>query len=191
LAAILFSNYLYAAEAQKPRIVEVFPLDYPADAKKLGHQGTVVVEVKILTNDTISTPVIKKSSRSPILDQAAITTIQQTKFAHGTDNDGNPIDTTVAIPVDFRKDSSADLNEKYCDDFVVDYQWFIQTFPELKPSNMTVYKLTLGLLVMQKNSTDEKLKLAKDYDKTFQKTYTDCESNRLLKFMPTLLGNLK
>jgi hypothetical protein len=60
LAAILFSNYLYAAEAQKPRIVEVFPLDYPADAKKLGHQGTVVVEVKILTNDTISTPVIKK-----------------------------------------------------------------------------------------------------------------------------------
>lgn len=188
---LLLSGYIQAEELQKPRIIETRPVAYPADAKKAGHQGTVVVEVKILANDTIATPVVKTSSRSPILDQAAIATVQQTKFAHGTDSDGNPADTTIAIPVKFRKDSSVDLNEKLCDDFVVDYQWFAQTYPELKPQKMTIYSLTLGLLVMQKNNIDEKLTLAKNYDKAFLKTYADCETNLTSKFMPTLLGNIK
>lgn len=187
---MLSSGLTHATEIQKPRMVESKPLEYPEDAKKLGHQGTVVVQFTVLSNDTISTPTIKTSSRSSILDQAAISFVQQIKFAHGTDDQGNATDTAVALPVSFRKDASSDLSEKTCADFVIDYQWFTQTFPEQSVKDMTVYQLTLGLLVLQKSTTDEKLKLARNFGMSFQKTYSDCDSNRDLKFMQTLLGNL-
>jgi TonB family protein len=191
LLALLLSAHACAAEPQKPKMVDSKPLEYPEDAKRSGHQGTVVVEVTILANDTISAPVVKISSRSAILDQAAVLFIQRAKYTHGTDEQGNAIDIAVAIPVNFRKDSSADLKEKTCDDFVVDYQWFTKTFPELNVGEMTIYKLTLGLMVLQKTSTDEKLRLARNFGIAFQKTYADCGANRAGKFLPTLLGNIQ
>ncbi|MGX8883493.1 energy transducer TonB [Methylovorus sp. SPW-M1] len=191
LLILLNATQSYAAEIKKPEMVESPPFIYPVEAYQAGHQGLVLVEVRILANDTIETPTIKKSSRSEILDKAAITLVEQSKFLHGSDKDGKPADLVVVVPVEFNKDSSANLNIKTCADYVADYQWFTQTFPESKLSDMRLYKLTLGLLTVRMANVDDLLRLSKSYTRIYQKTYADCYDNRDQMFMTTLKDNMK
>lgn len=191
LLVVLHATQAQSAEIKRPQMVESPPFSYPVEAYQAGHQGQVLVEVRVLENDTIDTPVIKKSSRSEILDNAAITLVQQSKFLHGSDVDGKPADMVVIVPVDFSKDSSANLNAKTCADYVADYQWFTQTFPESKLSEMRLYKLTLGLFTMRMSNVDDILRLGKSYTRIYQKTYGDCFDNRDHMFMNTLKDNMK
>ncbi len=84
---------------QPPQVIGVISPDYPIKARTLGIQGVVVLSVEIDQSGKISNVTVKKSI--PSLDQAAIDAVNRVKFKPAL-LDGNAVDATVMIPVEFR-----------------------------------------------------------------------------------------
>ncbi len=76
---------------------------YPDFARKAGVQGTVILEVEVYRDGSVRNIVVKKSIQAGPggLDEAAITAVRAVRFQPGKSG-GNPVDTKVILPVEFK-----------------------------------------------------------------------------------------
>jgi protein TonB len=73
---------------------------YPIMARKRGHQGTLVLQVEVLSDGTVGRIKLKKSSGYLSLDNSTIEAVKKWKFIPG--RRGNiPITMWVNVPVRF------------------------------------------------------------------------------------------
>ena len=82
---------------------------YPDEAKKEGIQGKVFIQATVdASGEIVDIKVIK--SASPLLDEAALSAIKNTKFKPATKN-GKPVKAEVTIPVMFKLDNCENKKE--------------------------------------------------------------------------------
>ncbi len=76
---------------------------YPDFAKRAGVQGTVMLEVDVYKDGTVGNIKVLRSVQGGPggLDEAAINAVRNIRFQPGKSS-GNPVDTTVNIPVEFK-----------------------------------------------------------------------------------------
>lgn len=74
--------------------------EYPRLAREAGWEGTVVLLVEVMPDGRAGTVALHKSSGHPVLDEAAVTAVQEWRFLPA--KDGNfPIMSVVQLPVRF------------------------------------------------------------------------------------------
>jgi len=77
------------------------PPDYPRIARLRGYQGTVILNVLVQKDGTVSQIKINKSSGYWMLDQAALLAVKDWMFKPGT-SDAGPVDMWVIQPIRFQ-----------------------------------------------------------------------------------------
>jgi len=78
----------------------VMPL-YPAQARRRGLDGEVVLRVIIARDGRVEKDIVVAQS-SPMFDQPAIEALRQWRFEPGRDRDGRPVRVMVEVPILFR-----------------------------------------------------------------------------------------
>jgi protein TonB len=76
------------------------PIEYPRLARRLGEQGTVLLDVHVGADGLPRQIVLKASSGSPRLDQAARETVQRWKFVPARQG-GRAVDSWLTVPIRF------------------------------------------------------------------------------------------
>ena len=85
----------------RPRYEENPKPVYPAEARKKGYQGEVILKAEILSNGRVGQVELKKSSGHEILDRSALAAVKQWKFIPAKEG-GDAIPVWVNIPVTFQ-----------------------------------------------------------------------------------------
>ena len=75
--------------------------DYPAAALRAREEGTVLLRVEVDAEGSPTSVDVESSSRSRELDRAARDAVRQWTFSPAVEN-GQPVASTVTVPVDFR-----------------------------------------------------------------------------------------
>jgi periplasmic protein TonB len=78
---------------------------YPSMARKMGHEGVVLLAAEILSDGCVGQLVVKKSSGHPTLDQSALDAVKRWKFAPARWM-GKAVSAWVDVPVKFRLSES-------------------------------------------------------------------------------------
>jgi protein TonB len=78
---------------------------YPSLARKMGHEGVVLLAAEILTDGHVGQLLVKKSSGFPTLDQSALDAVRRWKFIPAKWL-GNAVSAWVDVPVKFRLNES-------------------------------------------------------------------------------------
>jgi periplasmic protein TonB len=81
-----------------------FPV-YPSIARKMGHEGIVLLAAEILSDGRVGHLVVKKSSGFPTLDQSALDAVRRWKFIPAKWM-GKAVSAWVDVPVKFRLSES-------------------------------------------------------------------------------------
>lgn len=81
---------------------KVLPI-YPAEARRKGIEGVVMLEMTIDQKGEIVGPIEVRQSL-PLLDQAAIDALKQWRFAPALDRDGHPVRVILDVPMQFELD---------------------------------------------------------------------------------------
>lgn len=74
---------------------------YPLQAKKRGHEGTVILEVLVTKEGNAGKVSVFRSSRNTLLDEAAVSSVKKWRFEPGRRGDMK-VDMTVKIPIRFQ-----------------------------------------------------------------------------------------
>ena len=75
--------------------------DYPAFARRLGHEGRVVIRIQVLSSGAVAAASIERSSGFAVLDEAALATIKRWRF-RPAQRAGQPVDATLNVPITFK-----------------------------------------------------------------------------------------
>jgi len=89
-------QYPYVEEL--PQAVLKVPAAYPAEARKAGIQGTVMVQALVMEDGTVLDTKILKGI--PLLDDAALDCVRQWRFKPALAK-GKPVPVWVAVPIKF------------------------------------------------------------------------------------------
>lgn len=76
-------------------------VSYPAQARRDGIQGTVVLRVRVLASGLPGGVEVAKSSGSALLDAAAVEHAQRSEFISARTANGEPVDAWFQTPVRF------------------------------------------------------------------------------------------
>lgn len=153
-----------------PTMIGGSMLVYPQQAKADGHQGTAVIRTDISAEGTVTGVAIARSSKSALLDDAALEFVRTSQFSPALDQADRPMSLQVAIPVEYVKDSVSNLAEKTCADFDIDMRWFLATYPDKKVGDMRLYLLSLGLFAQYDLISGTKTDFG-EYPRTFAKAF--------------------
>ncbi|MDG4596393.1 MAG: energy transducer TonB [Candidatus Contendobacter sp.] len=74
---------------------------YPAFARRLGHEGRVVIRIQVLSSGAVAAASIERSSGYAVLDEAALATIKRWRF-RPAQRAGQPVDATLNVPITFK-----------------------------------------------------------------------------------------
>jgi protein TonB len=86
-----------------PSILSKIEPSYPQSARQAGIEGTVLVKIEILANGRSGNITVSRSSGNEILDETALSTIEQWRFVPAKDrNSGQAIACYTTIPISFR-----------------------------------------------------------------------------------------
>ena len=150
----------------------------PSDGKEAlfarGIQGMVRIRVVVGTDGALRDASIADSSRSPELDAFALGLVGRMTFQPAKDKAGQPVAVIAHFPMELWKDSAMDgtLFAKSCADFVMDADWFRQTFPEKRPDQLRGWLLLSGMFVAQRYTLGAKSGTGPD----FQAVYDACRA---------------
>ena len=86
----------------KPSIARATQPEYPEAARRAGEQGSVTLDALVLTTGGVSDVRIAKSSGSVVLDQAAMTEVQQNWTFRPGEEQGRPVAMRHAFSVTFK-----------------------------------------------------------------------------------------
>jgi TonB family protein len=118
---------------------------YPSELARAGVQGKMIVLATLGADGKPERTAIHESSRSAQLDQIAQTYVGKLGYKGDEKNPIGP-GTKLLIPVEFTKDTFAELPNKTCNDLNIDLAYFTTTFPEAKPSDLRFFNLATGAL---------------------------------------------
>lgn len=178
-ACATFSSLAAASGAapvmkQNVRLLSQPPESYPEAAKAAGHQGVVKLRLSINTEGRVDDAQLIESSKSSILDAAAMERVKAWKLSPAIDSDDKPMAVKVVAPIQYVKDSIVDLADKACSDLNVDVSWFRSVYPDKPVSDMHIYNLSLGLLAVGAGSGPKILETSRKFSKAFDKTVERC-----------------
>lgn len=90
---------------EAPVAVRRIPPEYPTWARRMGIEGTVILQVEIFEDGTVGAVEVVQSLQSGPggLDEAAINAVKQWRFAPAK-SQGKPIAVWATIPIEFRLD---------------------------------------------------------------------------------------
>lgn len=74
---------------------------YPDFARRLGHEGRVVIRIQVLSSGAVGTASIERSSGYAVLDEAALATIKRWRF-RPAQQAGQPVDAILNVPITFK-----------------------------------------------------------------------------------------
>lgn len=74
--------------------------EYPHAAKRMGHEGRVLLRVQILPDGSAGSVAVSKSSGYETLDEAALEAVHKWKFVPAK-RDGIPVESVVNVPINF------------------------------------------------------------------------------------------
>ncbi len=74
---------------------------YPAFARRLGHEGRVVIRIQVLSSGAVAAASIERSSGYAVLDEAALASIKRWRF-RPAQRAGQPVDATLNVPITFK-----------------------------------------------------------------------------------------
>lgn len=179
LACTTFPSQAGAAGAtpvikQNVRLLTQVPPSYPEAAKAAGHQGVVKLRLSINTEGGVEDVEVTESSKSAILDAAAVEHVKAWKLSPAIDSDDKPVAVKVVVPIEYGKDSIVDLPGKACSDLTVDVSWFRTVYPDKPLSDMRLYNLSLGVLAVGAGSAPKILETSRKFSKAFDKTVERC-----------------
>jgi len=87
----------------RPQILSQVNPTYPEATRQAGITGTVLLKVQILENGHAGDVSVKQSSGNDLLDQSAVTAVDQWRFTPAKErNTGRPVVCYTTIPVVFR-----------------------------------------------------------------------------------------
>lgn len=173
----VLSGHAHAASRQAARPVQTPAPEYPDQAYAQGHQGKVLVKLRIGADGNVEAAEVQESSKSGPLDAAALTAVRSWKFSPFIDDAGKAIAGDAVLPVDFAKDTSGSVMKKTCGDLNADVSFFRGAYPGKPLSDMRIYKLTLGMLVLSEADMQKKLTTAQAFPSAFAGAVARCESN--------------
>lgn len=75
---------------------------YPESARKQNQEGTATVKLLVLRDGTVKSVSIERSSGFSALDDQAMKIIQEAKWAPAIATTGEPMDSTLVLPIVFR-----------------------------------------------------------------------------------------
>lgn len=132
------SPAMAAAKANKPRMKSspefIREPDYtrPDAAKLTGEFGEVVLSGIIGEDGKLREARISKSSRSTLLDAAALQAVPEILFKPALDGDGKPISIPANINIEYSQTQihgQKGILKYRCGQFVLDYDWWYRTWP--------------------------------------------------------------
>ena len=74
---------------------------YPPFARRLGHEGRVVIRIQVLSSGAVAAASVERSSGYAVLDEAALATIKRWRF-RPAQRGGKPVDATLNVPITFK-----------------------------------------------------------------------------------------
>lgn len=131
--------------ARAAKVVTSTDIPIPAEAQAQGHYGTVRVAGVIDETGSVVNASISQSSRSPILDAAALSGVSDWKFTPALDSEGHPVSKKFQTDVDFDPLDMADFPSYTCRKVTVETDWYMQAFPEKGNNESRMYPLVLGM----------------------------------------------
>lgn len=159
---------------------------YPPAARAAGHQGTVVIGVLVSAEGDLLQAHVQRSSRSALLDQAALDAVRQWRFRPATDPLGQAIESAGSVPFTFRKDSPASLPSKTCADLNVDLPRWRSLYPEAPLQDADVYPLAQQLLIAPLRTASQLQQALASFPQAFAEAIRDCQRQPRARFMAQL-----
>ena len=138
----------------KPKFLSGDDAEFPAEAKALGHHGTVIVGFKIDSSGAVVSSYVKRSSGSPILDESALATSKTARFSPAMDTTGTAIPLEFQAPYDFYQSKSDEHGGGFvhyrCSALTAEMDWWESTHPDNdgKGQKDEIYHFLLGFRVM-------------------------------------------
>ncbi|WP_419319400.1 energy transducer TonB [Caulobacter sp. ErkDOM-E] len=131
--------------ARAAQVITSTDVPTPAEAQAQGHYGTVGVAGVIDESGSIVDLTVSQSSRSPILDAAALSGVSKWKFTPALDPNGQPVSKKFRTEVEFDPLDLADLPLYTCQKVTVETVWYMQAFPEKGNNESRMYSLLRGM----------------------------------------------
>lgn len=177
-----------SASAAKPvKLLKSVPPEYPAEAKKAGQQGRVLLKIQVLKNGAIGQLEVATSSGHSTLDEAALAAARQWQFTAATDEAGAAIDSTVQVPLTFQLDEGGGggdpkaeiqaLFKQPCAKVNAEVAAYRAATPDQPLRNMHTFKMTGGILLLSViggKNPDAWLKLNKQMPAIYDQVVIDC-----------------
>jgi len=101
LAFLAFST-IAVADISNPEVLERKPVPYPAEAKRLAHEGEVELRVWVNADGTAGEVVLLRSSGDEHLDRAAAAGVKDWKYKPSRRDSGEAIGNTILVQVQFQ-----------------------------------------------------------------------------------------
>ncbi len=133
-----------------------------------------MLSVLIAVDGSIKESAVTSSSRSPILDKAALDSLSSAKFSPALDADGKPVELRVRMPFEFDRYTNGGeggtLLTYRCKDFLLDNAWWASVHPQENPPRLYTMLLGLRTLARRDGFTPDGIKQStaaarKDWDR--------------------------
>lgn len=77
---------------------------YPVASRRNQEQGTVMLRVQVLANETVGFVDVKASSGFPRLDAAAVEAVKRARFSAAKTKSGKSVASVLIVPITFKLD---------------------------------------------------------------------------------------
>lgn len=135
--------------AVKPKFIAGPNPGLQPDARALGHHGVVIARATIAIDGSLKNIQIEQSSKSPILDAAALAVLPQWRLSPAKDANGNMIEVTATFPFSFEGDGGNSRVVRYrCDAFTRDMTWWRSVSPDKPDKDHKLYTMLVGVRVI-------------------------------------------
>jgi TonB family protein len=124
---------------------------FPEAAKAAFHNGKVVISGRIDPDGQFVEAKVTKSSKSDLLDGAALAALAASRFERPIDLAGNPTSFDASFEYKFSQAEAgggsyiSGLKGYKCSTFIGETDWWTQANPGAKPSNQEFYTFMAGL----------------------------------------------
>lgn len=131
----------------KPAAISRADAGFPEAARAAGEHGEVLVSGIVARDGSFIQTAVTASSRSKLLDEAALAAARAARFSPAKDAAGNPIAVPMTLQFQFDNAISAHIVGYKCDQFVRDQDWWSAHWPTAEHDRM--YNATRGLVLLQ------------------------------------------
>lgn len=122
--------------------------EYPDAERALGHHGRVEVRGLLGIDGRVRYATLSQSSRAPALDAIALASVEGSVYQPAKDANGNPIPTMLTTNRFFENYTSSEgvgAAMYTCPQFVLDMDWYKQTWGEDQLNEHRFYLMIRGL----------------------------------------------